>query len=109
MGASIVGCAISAWLWWLVHQVKVLKAQTTASSESLAQGYVSANEPCRCFYACFFHTLRVRKQTPLLRKLRSTNQHLLSETGVVLQNVSNLLGRERHMPRLHSLQKCRKP
>ncbi|KAK8824279.1 hypothetical protein WA556_003602 [Blastocystis sp. ATCC 50177/Nand II] len=40
MGASIVGCAISAWLYWLVYQVQVLKAQTTASSESLAQGYM---------------------------------------------------------------------
>lgn len=55
-GSAVVTAAIYYWIYWLVHQVKVLRSQIKASPESLAHGYTSTGAPLRLFYACFFYT-----------------------------------------------------
>ena len=56
VGSTVVTAAIYYWIYWLVHQVKVLRSQIKASPESLAHGYTSTGAPLRLFYACFFYT-----------------------------------------------------
>ncbi|KAK8824280.1 hypothetical protein WA556_003603 [Blastocystis sp. ATCC 50177/Nand II] len=53
-GSAVVTAAIYYWIYWLVHQVKVLRSQIKASPESLAHGYTSTGAPLRLFYACLF-------------------------------------------------------
>ena len=55
-GSAVVTAAIYYWIYWLVHQVKVLRSQIKASPESLAHGYTSTGAPLRLFYACLFYT-----------------------------------------------------
>ena len=46
---NVVTALIDFWIYWLIHNVKVLKANVNASSESIARAYVSSGAPCLMF------------------------------------------------------------